>query len=239
MSKRTFLCATALLAVIAGGCASSSKTDEQRQSGMLGGAADSNLKQPMVMEKDPPLRAETHFAAGQFAEAQGNFAVAATQYEKACALKQDYLLAEYRLGVCYSRMKNWEKAIPAWKNYIESTNGDTTAYSNLGFTYELAGDPQHAEEAYKLGIARNPKAQPCRVNYGLLLARTDRIQEAVAQFQEVLSPAQVHYNLASVYEQQGRTKLARDEYEMAVRLDPKLTDARSRLATLGLEDIEQ
>ena len=78
---------------------------------MLGGAADSNLQSQVVMEKDPPLKAETHFAAGQFAEAQGNFAVAALQYEKACALQQDFLVAEYRLGVCYSRMKNWEKAI--------------------------------------------------------------------------------------------------------------------------------
>jgi tetratricopeptide (TPR) repeat protein len=237
MNRPTHLSTAALLAALVAGCASNNKPDEQPK--LLGGAADSNINRSQFVEKDPPLTSQTHFAAGQFAEAQGNFAVAVQQYEKACALQQDYLLAEYRLGVCYSRMKNWAKAVEAWKNYIESTNGDTTAYSNLGFTYELAGDPAHAEEAYKMGIEKSPKSQPCRVNYGLLLARTDRVNEAIEQFNQVLKPAQVHYNLASVYEQQGRTKQARDEYEVAVKLDPKMIDERSRLTMLEMDEFDQ
>ncbi len=181
-------------------------------------------------EKDPPINAKTHFAAGQLAEAEHNYAVAANQYEQACQAQPDYLWAEYRLGVVYSHMKAWPQAVAAWHNYIDSTNGAASAWSNLGFTYELMGDSQKAEEAYKNGIARDGSCQPCRVNYGLLLARRGSIPEAVQQFSAVLTPAEVHYNLASVFEQQGRSKLARAEFEMALKLDPQMKDAQNRMA---------
>jgi tetratricopeptide (TPR) repeat protein len=227
------------------GCASN-KSDysnttqnvQPSQGRILGGiaapvTAQSDSELPV---QEPTINAQTHFAAGQFAEAEGNFAAAAQQYEKACAAQKDYLWAQYRLGVVYSHMKEWSKAVAAWNAYIESTNGTASAYSNLGFTWELAGDSSRAEEAYKKGIARDPKGQPCRVNYGLLLARRGRIPEAVEQFQTCLTPAEVHYNLASVFEQQGRQKLARAEYEQALKLDPQLLDARTRLAAISVTE---
>jgi tetratricopeptide (TPR) repeat protein len=191
---------------------------------------------PFLNEKDPPVAAQTHFAAGQYAEAEGNYQAAASQYEQACKVQPDYLWAEYRLAVVQSHMKNWPKAIEAWNAYIESTNGVASAYSNLGFTYELMGDWSRAEETYKKGIEKDGTCQPCRVNYGLLLARRGRIPESVQQFQTVLTPAEIHYNLASVFEQQGRTKLARAEYEMALKLDPQMRDAKNRMAAINFNE---
>ena len=46
------------------------------------------------------------------------------------------------------------------------------------------------------------------------------------QLQAALSPAEVHYNLGSVYEQQGKIEQARAEYQEAIKLDPKLIDAQ-------------
>jgi tetratricopeptide (TPR) repeat protein len=170
------------------------------------------------------------------AEAGHNYAAAAKQYEQACQEQPDYLWAEYRLGVVYSHTKDWPKAIAAWRSYIASTNGAASAWSNLGFTYELMGDSKQAEEAYKNGVARDGHCQPCRVNYGLLLARNGRIPEAEQQFSAVLTPAEVHNNLASVFEQQGRSKLARAEFEMALQLDPQMNDARNRMAAINFSE---
>ena len=55
-----------------------------------------------------------------------------------------------------------------------------------------------AETAYLRGIERDPKNVPCRTNYGLMLARLGRTAEGTLQLQAVLTPAEVHYNLASV-----------------------------------------
>src|SRR5690348_6840903 len=97
---------------------------------LLKGSVDPALSKadPFLSEKDPPVAAQTHFDDGQYAEAEGNYQVAAQQYEEACKVQPDYLWAEYRLGVVYSHMKNWPKAIEAWNNYIESTNGVASAY---------------------------------------------------------------------------------------------------------------
>ncbi len=242
--KRPAALLTACLAVsLFVGCAGNNNNDPYSNTPgthgkILGGIADpvSQGGDSLLPEQEPAIQAQTHFAAGQFAEAEGNYPVAALQYEKACKAQKDYLWAQYRLGVVYSHMKNWSKAVEAWNAYIDSTNGTASAYSNLGFTWELAGDPSRAEEAYKKGVARDPKCQPARVNYGLMLARRNRIPEAVQQLQTSLTPAEVHYNLASVFEQQGRRKLARAEYEMALKLDPQLSDARTRLAAISLTE---
>ncbi len=241
MNPTAKLFAACLSASFVVGCANNNhdKADAQPQQGnFLRGAVSPvvDKSDPFLNEKDPPVAAQTHFAAGQYAEAEGNYQVAAQQYESACKIQPDYLWAEYRLAVCQSHMKNWPKAIEAWNAYIESTNGIASAYSNLGFTFELMGDWSRAEEAYKKGIAQDGTCQPIRVNYGLLLARRGRIPESVQQFQTVLTPAEIHYNLASVFEQQGRTKLARAEYEMALKLDPQMRDAKSRMAAINLAE---
>lgn len=182
--------------------------------------------------EDPPIQAQTHFAAGQLAESQGDFPTAILQYRKALALDPQLGAAMYRLGVVYSQMRAYPDAIKSWQSYVEMTQGSAIAYSNLGFCYEISGDPANAENAYQKGIAKDPKNEACRVNYGLMLARSGKIDDAKAQLGAVLTEAKVHYNLGSVFEQQGRKEFARQEYIIAIEKDPNLIDARSRLATL-------
>jgi Flp pilus assembly protein TadD len=68
----------------------------------------------------------------------------------------------------------------------------------------------------------------------LLLAKQNKIEEAIRVWQPVLSDAEVHYNLASVYEQAGRKQEAKVEFQKAVQLDPNFQDAKNRLAELTL-----
>ncbi|HEY7089242.1 MAG TPA: tetratricopeptide repeat protein [Tepidisphaeraceae bacterium] len=182
--------------------------------------------------QDPPFTADTRYAAGQLAESQGAAAAAIDQYNQALKLDPKHQASLYRLAVLYTQARDYPQAIESWKQYVKATNSSATAYSNLAFCYEVAGQMSEAESAYKSGIEREPKNSPCRINYGLMLARTGRIQEGMSQLAEVLSPAEVHYNVASVYEQQGRTDDAREEYQKALDLDPKLWEAQSRLSKL-------
>jgi tetratricopeptide (TPR) repeat protein len=182
--------------------------------------------------KDPKINADTWFAAGQLHEAQGNLPAAIDQYKKALKENDEHHGALYRLGVLYATTKNYPEAITTWKRYINATHHSAVGYSNLGFSYELSGDPVQAERAYRTGIERDSDSAPCRINYGLMLARHGRIEEGVAQMQLVLSDAEVHFNVGSVHEGQGRTELARAEYQKALELNPKLKDASLRLQKL-------
>jgi tetratricopeptide (TPR) repeat protein len=188
-------------------------------------------------DTNKPLNAETHFAAGQFAEGNGDPDTAIQQYQSALKLDPNYKGALLRLGMLYASQQQYPQAIEIFQRFVKATDGSASAYSDLGFCLELAGRTDDAQSAYKTGIAQDPKNQPCRVNYGLLLARSGKIAEATAQLQTVLTPAQVHYNIAAVFEGQGRTEQAKSEYQAALQLDPNMTDAQARLKALPPEQI--
>jgi tetratricopeptide (TPR) repeat protein len=182
--------------------------------------------------EDPPIASETYFAAGQLAEANGDLTGAARQYGEAARLDPKHKRALYRRATCLSQLKKFPEAVATWTKYIEATGNDARGYSNLGFCHELAGRLDEAEAAYKQGIDRDPKSVPCRTNYGLMLARVGRTAQAKLQLQAVLTPAEVHYNLASVLEHQGRKEAAKAEYRRALQLDPQFQEAQTRLAAL-------
>ncbi len=179
--------------------------------------------------EEPPVNAATHFAAGQLAESQNDSARALEQYRKAIKLNSRHLPSLYRMGVVYAELKQYPQAIETWKQYIKAADGSAVGYSNLGFCCELAGRFDEAEAAYRKGIEKDPKSRPCRINYGLMLARSDHEAEATTQLQAVLTPAEVHYNLGSVYELRGKIAQAREEYQKALSVDPGFADARTRL----------
>jgi tetratricopeptide (TPR) repeat protein len=182
--------------------------------------------------KDPPMRANTRFAAGQLAESQGNFDAAIHQYNKALDIDPKHLPSLYRLGVIYAQFKNYDKSISIWQRYIAVSNNAAEGYGNLGYCYELATMPKLAEATYQKGIEKDAKNAYCRTNYGLMLARQHKIQEAIRMWNPVLSDAEIHYNLAGIYALDGRKQEARAEYQKALASDPTLIDARARLSEL-------
>jgi tetratricopeptide (TPR) repeat protein len=202
--------------------------------GMNAERANEIQKQKNAFEtaEDPPVNADTHFAAAQLAESQGDFTNAVKQYQEALKVDPKHKRAIYRMAVCQSQLKKFPEAVATWKKYIELTGTEAKGYSNLGFCYELAGDTDLAESSYLRGIEKESKNVACRTNYGLMLARLGRTTEATLQLQAVLTPAEVHYNLASVLEHQGRREAAKGEYRRALDLDPRFQDARDRLTAL-------
>ncbi|MGD0388086.1 MAG: tetratricopeptide repeat protein [Tepidisphaeraceae bacterium] len=183
----------------------------------------------------PALNANTRFAAGQLDEAQGNLSDAIRQYNAALDINSKHLPALYQLGVIYAVQKDYDKSLEIWKRYVAASGDAGYAYGNLGYCYELAGSPKLAEAAYQNGIAKDSNNVPCRSNYGLFLAHQNKIQEAVRMWTPVLTEAQIHYNLASIYQQDGRKAEAKAEYQKALACDPTLIDARARLAALETE----
>lgn len=208
-----------------------SVTDANGRTWVAGGGQAKKPVQRDEFERsgDSPVNADTYFAAGQLAETQDAGPKAEEAYRKALELDSKHKGSLFRLGVLYAKEKKYGEAIEAWKSYLKATNGDAAGYANLGFCYELAGRSEDAEAAYLAGVKRDPMSGPCRVNYGLMLARHGRFNEAVLEMQQVLSEAEVHYNLAAVYEGMGRREQAKIEYKKALAADPQLTDAQAKL----------
>jgi tetratricopeptide (TPR) repeat protein len=187
------------------------------------------------VKPDAPLNANTRFAAGELAEGRGDLPQAVIQYEAAVKLEPNATETLFRLGMVYTTMQEFDKAVAIWHRYIKATNNSAAGYCNLGLTLELAQRTGEAESAFKSAIAVESKNEPARVNYGLMLARLGRFDEAMAQLQTVLTPAEAHYNIASMLESEGKTDAAKLQYREALRLDPDMNDAKSRLSALDTD----
>ena len=240
MDRSNLLRAAALTAAVtvgAAGC-SSHAPDPRSPTAYRGGpaakpgAAGTNTDRFETAKTDPPIAADTRFAAGQLAESRGSTAAAINQYREAVNRDPKNAAAMYRLGVLLAETKRYGEAVDVWKRYIKVTGESAEAYSNLGFCYELMGRGQEAEAAYLKGVKKNPSSVPCRVNYGLMLVRRGRLGEGKVQLGAVLEPAEVHYNLGSVYEATGRKEQAKAEYRAALQQDPQFADAVKRLDEL-------
>ncbi|MEA2733577.1 MAG: hypothetical protein QOE14_28, partial [Humisphaera sp.] len=208
---------TLSLLMAAGGCDKNKQAEKARAKEL---AKDQdphgrNKSDKFETSGDPPLTADTRFAAGQLAEAQGSFDKAITQYREALKLNPNHRDAMFRLGGIYTQTRRFDDAIATWQRYLKLTDNSPQAYSNLGICYDAAGRADDAEKAFKAGIARDPNGQACRVNYGLMLARRNQVEAAIAQLAAVLPPAAVHYNLGAICEQQGRTEEAKAYYRKA------------------------
>jgi tetratricopeptide (TPR) repeat protein len=217
------------------GCSSNNQSANTLQRDPVTGETNMPTNEGKVTFEDAkqaPINADTRFAAGQLAESRGVDSEAIKQYTESLRLNPKHMGSLFRLAVLETRMKEYPQAIQTWKTYVVATNESAAAYANLGFCYELAGDSNEAEAAYERGISRDPKEQTCRVNYGLMLASRGLTEQALEQFQTVLTPAESHYNIGSVFEQQGHKENAKVEYRKALALDPKLDDAQKRLDAL-------
>jgi tetratricopeptide (TPR) repeat protein len=216
--------------VLASGCASKDKKNRD-------GTRDDSTRTghtPDAFETggDPPFNANTRFAAGQLAESQNQFDKAIQQYREALKLEPQRRDAQFNVAALLTRQRHFPEAVEEWQKYIEITNHAPEAYNDLALCYEGAGQIDKAEETYRASIARMPADPVCRNSYGLMLARQNRLSDAVAQLSVVRKPAEVSYNLGRVFEEQGKVEQAKAYYQEALKQDPTLRDAQARLALL-------
>ncbi|HLL88451.1 MAG TPA: tetratricopeptide repeat protein [Tepidisphaeraceae bacterium] len=225
----SFLLCCAALAAVAGCAKQAENQPWQKGSGSTSHAPTD----PFDQVREPAITADTRFAAGQLAESRGRFDQAIEQYREATKADPRHKAATFRLAMLLTAGRQYPAAVEAWNKYLTLTHGSAVAWANLGLCHGLAGNTAAAEAAFRKGIEVDPKSQPVRVNYGLMLAKAQRFADATAQWSAVLPPAQVHYNLGSVYEQLNRLDDARNEYRKALAADPGFGDARSRLDALA------
>lgn len=229
VARRRVAVAAAVVAVVCiGGCGGSGRSS---------GQASRNAEPPLSQQKfdlvdEPPINAETRFAAGQLAETRADWESAIRQYEAALKEMPRDERVIHRLAVAYTYTQQFPKAEGMWLRLVDVTGGSADAWNNLAQCYEYARRPTDAENAYRRAVSADGGNVFARTNYGLMLVRTGRVDEGREQMLAVLSPAEMHYNVASVFELQGNKTLARAEYLKALELDPQMADARKRLSAI-------
>lgn len=148
--------------------------------------------------------AQAQYLEGLGEESRGDLREAADCYEDALDHEPNHLEAVRRLARLKVRAGAYQDAVPLYERAVRLTNGSPEAHNDLAYCYEVAGAYPAAEAAYQKGVEAHPAYARLRVNYGLMLARQGRNDEALAHLRAVMPEADAQYNLGRAVAERAR-----------------------------------
>jgi tetratricopeptide (TPR) repeat protein len=175
--------------------------------GFMGGSVDKAREQANEMAKRDAVRGAV--ARASIAVDQKDFAAAERIVKEALAKHPGEPQLQQSLGLFYQSQERWDDAFAVYDAMLAADPDAWNALYQVGRTAALSGkrlDRGAAALQRYLGHTPGPDSPPL---------------------------ANAHYRLGMVYERQGNKAGARSEYQAALKLDPKLNDAKEALKKLG------
>ncbi|GIK16811.1 MAG: hypothetical protein BroJett003_17750 [Planctomycetota bacterium] len=229
MTRRTIPLLAALATLT--GC---SQTDDSIATQKKGGwqRLDPAALADAVESPPPKILPQTHFAAGQLLEAQGDFNRAIAQYQRAVLLNHNFVAAYHRLGMVLARQGRHREAIDNLEKAVALRPHEPILRNNLGFEYCRINDFDRAVTHLQAAVAIDPQFERAQVNLGMALSKVGRFDEALEAFRAVLPESHAQYNLGMMFCGAKRYRDAGLAFHRALQLDPALTAARTQLASI-------
>jgi tetratricopeptide (TPR) repeat protein len=172
-----------------------------------------------------------HHQAGRLAEAEPLYRqILAAEprhsdsFERAVALKPDYVEAQNNLGVLHLTLGRLAAAIVRFEQVLALKPNYVEAGCNLGVALQQQGRPDAAIARLRHVLRLKPDYPEAHYNLGLALERQGRVAEAIASIDAALALrpdyAEALQSLGALLHQQDRFDDAAACYERAVTLRP-------------------
>lgn len=177
--------------------------------------------------------ADVQIALARGVEKQGNPAQAIAAYEEAVKHDPHRGDALLRLAVLHDREGKFKESASYYEKALKESKGAADVHCNYGYSLYLQRRWAEAENHLRESIAKNNDNPQAHNNLALVLARTERGNEALGEFQRGgNSEAEAHANLGYVLTLDGHWEEARQEYGRALAVNPSLELARTGLKKL-------
>ena len=199
--------------------------------------------------------AESLFHAGFLLRISGRYDEALATLERAAGLNPFSPQVQFNLANVYMRLGRRQEGQQAFRRSellrrhdrgIDShlwmpagggvVIGPATARYNIALNHALRGEYDRAILEFRNTIAIDPELAKAYIGLGIMLAWTDRLQEAAECFLEVveMDPADAvsHMRLGAVYLKLGDYELSRSALLRALELDQALPEAAFSLGLL-------
>jgi tetratricopeptide (TPR) repeat protein len=191
-------------------------------------------------EKLAPLDEKNRLLLALACVAAGHLNWARPEFEKLAELNPTNALYPYWLGRIAYRKTDINTAIADARTAVALDPSFMKAYDQLGLYYEAAGYSDEAISAFREAIRLNGQARTKSpwpmLNFGVLLTRLDRLDEAETQLRASLeaddSFPPAHYRLGQVLEKKQYLEEAKTELNRAAALDPTYPDPHYALARI-------
>jgi tetratricopeptide (TPR) repeat protein len=169
-----------------------------------------------------------------------------TLYQQACFLQKrkkyklalkvlgDAILADpthakayNAMGVTYDILRDFPRAVEAYKRALRLNPNLAYVQNNLGYSYFLQGDFDSAIEAFKSAIMLDDGNERYHNNLGLAYAKKGLYDHALKEFMAGKDEARAHHKMAQVLSQMREYDRAEIHFFMSSRLSPKYQQAET------------
>lgn len=146
------------------------------------------LAQAVNRAADPStISAALNYTLGNLYLQNGRFREAVTQYETAISKFPNFRRAIKNLGLAHIQSGMYAEAIKSLVKAIEMGDGNGDTYGLLAFSYLNTDNPSSALEGYRQASLLNPGNKEWRIGKAEALMRTERYEEAIAEFKQLLT----------------------------------------------------
>jgi predicted O-linked N-acetylglucosamine transferase (SPINDLY family) len=164
---------------------------------------------------------------------------ALTSYERALALKPDYVEAHYNRAVVLQDLRRFEDAIAGYDRTLAFKPPHASAHNNRGAALQELGRCEAAVASYDQAIVVKPDYAAAHNNRGTALAKLQRFEQALASYERALTIqpnfADAHNNRGAALRELNRLEEAAASFERAVTARPDHAEAHNNLGVTSRE----
>jgi len=132
------------------------------------------------------------------------------------------------MGLAYSRLENFEAAVPYWERAVLLDGTRAEDYNNLGVSYAKLGREDQAIAAWVKAVELKPEYDSAYFNLGNARYRRKEFERAMAAWEKTLelNPGytKVLYNLGNAYYQLENWTKSMEFYQRAAEVQPGRAD---------------
>ncbi|QDU39002.1 photosystem I assembly protein Ycf3 [Maioricimonas rarisocia] len=154
------------------------------------------------------------------------------QFKRAREISPDMEGIAHPLAVLYDQQGQVDAAEREYRRALKETPRAADLYNDYGYFLYSQGKLADAEQALRKALELQQDHPQAQVNLELVLAASDRYEEAFTQFEAAAGTAAAHHNIGMLLARTGRQERALVHLRKAVQRDPSLEGTRRLLATL-------
>lgn len=94
--------------------------------------------------------------------------------------------AYYNMGIIYSKIRQYRKAINLYKIALEKNPNKDAAFNNMGVSYAMINQYEKSMESYKKAIEINSKNYDAHNNMGNLYGKLEEYEKAIKSYKKVI-----------------------------------------------------
>ena len=181
----------------------------------------------------PKSKVESGLNVGRIQERQGGLVKALELYEGLHRSDPNNADVCHRLMVVHSRLDHSQEADAFFQKADQLKPNNADLYADYGYACYLRGDLTAAETWLRKAHTLRPKEKRITSNLALVLGTQGRVEESLTYFRQILDDAEAYANVGYALTQRGDFAAARDRYNQALSIDPKLKSAQHALLQLA------